>query len=70
VIPDDADKPIDVMQKIQVKLGRKKMHTSVDIVAGRASKFMQKSELPTMERQIAREGIVLYERSGLSQKMD
>ena len=69
VIPDDADRPIEVMQKIQVKLGRTKMNTAVDILAGRAGKFSKKSELPTMERQIAREGIILYERNGFSQKM-
>jgi predicted nucleotidyltransferase len=69
VIPDDADRPIEVMQKIQVKLGRRKMIIPIDIVAGRSSKFAQKSKLPTMEQQIAREGVVLYERSGFSQQM-
>ena len=62
VIPDDACRPIEVMQKIQVNLGRRKMTIPVDVLAGCASRFAQKSELPTMERQIAREGVVLYER--------
>jgi predicted nucleotidyltransferase len=69
VIPDNAERPIEVMQKIQVNLGRKKMATPVDILAGRSSKFAQKSGLPTMEQQIAREGVVLYERSGFSEQV-
>jgi predicted nucleotidyltransferase len=69
VIPDGADRPIEIMQRIYVNLGRRKMYTPVDIMAGRASRFAEMSVLPTMERKIVREGVVLYERNGFSQQM-
>ncbi|MDR1735686.1 MAG: nucleotidyltransferase domain-containing protein [Oscillospiraceae bacterium] len=69
VIPDDAPRPIEVMQDIQVQLGRRRMRTPVDVVAGRSSRFADRSVFPTMERQIAREGVLLYEQPEFSQRM-
>jgi predicted nucleotidyltransferase len=66
VIPDDAARPIEVIQAIQVRLGRSKMRTPIDVVAKQSSRFADMSVLPTMERKIAREGVLLYERQGIN----
>ena len=69
VISDDADRPIEVMQSIHVNLGRAKQATPVDVLATRSSRFADLSVLPTMERRIVREGVLLYERSRLGQRV-
>lgn len=66
VIPDDADRPIEVIRKIRRNLGGIERATSIDILATRASRFRDLSTMPTMERKIVREGVMLYERNGLS----
>jgi len=69
VIPDDAERPIEVMQKIQVNLGKINSDMPVDILAGRASRFAELSVLPSMQRKIVREGVLLYERGGMDQRV-
>jgi predicted nucleotidyltransferase len=69
VIPDDADRPIEVMRKIRANLSEVKSVTPVDILPVRSSRFADMSTLPTMERKIVREGVLLYEQDGLSQRM-
>jgi len=69
VIPDDADRPIEVMQKIRASLGGLVQTMPVDIIATRSSRFADISVLPSMERKIVREGVLLYEQGGLSQRM-
>ena len=69
VIPDDADRPIEIKRKIRANLGPLERTTPVDIIATRASRFADLSVLPSMERKIVREGVLLYDQSGLSQRM-
>lgn len=69
VIPDDADRPIEVMQKIHMNLGKKYQKMPVDILATRSSRFADLSALPSMERKIVREGVLLYEQGGFGQRM-
>jgi predicted nucleotidyltransferase len=69
VVPDDAGRPIEVKRKIRASLGSLQRTTPIDIVAARSSRFADMSALPTMERKIVREGVLLYEQSGLSQRM-
>ena len=69
VIPDDADRPIEIKRKIRANLGSLTRTTPIDIIATRSSRFADLSVLPTMERKIVREGVLLYEQSGLSQRM-
>jgi predicted nucleotidyltransferase len=69
VIPDDADRPIEVMHKIRMNLGVLGQTMPIDIIAARSSRFADLSILPSMERQIIREGVLLYEQDGLSQRM-
>jgi len=69
VIPDDSDRPIIVRQKISENLSALGWTMPVDIIATRSSRFADLSVLPSMERKIVREGVLLYEQSGLSQRM-
>ena len=59
VIPDDGIRPLEAMQKIGFALYSDK-NRSVDILVGKESRFEQRKLLPTIERTIAREGVVLY----------
>jgi len=60
VIPDDGMRPIEAIQDIYCSMrGIKK---PVDILAGTTEVFDRRSNDPTIERVIAREGVVLYER--------
>ena len=69
VIPDDADRPIEIKHKIRANLGKLSRTTPIDIIATRSSRFADLSVLPSMERRIVREGVLLYEQAGLSQRM-
>jgi predicted nucleotidyltransferase len=70
VLPDDSGQPLEILQSIYRKLGRTdNIVTPVDILANHTSRFEARKILPTMERQVAREGALLYERSGLSRHM-
>ena len=62
VLKDDSEKPILVLQKIYRYLAKKPMLTSVDVLANYKSHFEWRSTQPTIERRIANEGVVLYER--------
>ena len=62
VLKDDTEKPIIVLQKIYRSLARKPMLTSVDVLANYKSSFEWRSTQPTIERRIANDGMVLYER--------
>ena len=62
VLKDDSEKPILTLQKIYRHLARKPMLTSVDVLANYRSRFEWRSTQPTIERRIANEGVVLYER--------
>ena len=60
VIPNGSMRPIEAIQDIYCTMrGIKK---PVDILAGTAEVFDRRSQDPTIERVIAREGVVLYER--------
>ena len=69
VISDDADRPIEVMQRIRHNLGKIAQTIPVDIVATRSSRFADICVLPSMERKIVREGVLLYEQDGLNKRM-
>lgn len=64
VLPDDCPfTRLDALHKIRRNIG----HTHfipVDLLANYKSRFEELSQLPTMMRQIARDGIVLYECTG------
>ena len=62
VLKDDSEKPILALQQIYRTLARKPMATSVDVLANYKSRFEWRSKQPTIERAIAGDGVVLYER--------
>jgi predicted nucleotidyltransferase len=62
VLKDDSEKPILVLQKIYRNLARRPMLTPVDVLANYKSRFEWRSAQPTIERKIANNGVILYER--------
>jgi predicted nucleotidyltransferase len=62
VLKDDSEKPILVLQKIYRNLARRPMLIPVDVLANYKSHFEWRSTQPTMERRIANDGVILYER--------
>jgi len=62
VLQDDTEKPILVLQKIYRNLARKPIVAPVDVLANYKSRFEWRSTQPTIERRIANDGVVLYER--------
>jgi len=62
VLRDDTEKPILVLQKIYRGLAKRSMIPSIDVLANYKSRFELRSKQPTIERRIANDGVVLYER--------
>jgi len=62
VIPDDGMRPLDAMKQAWRALRGIDRKTPIDVLADYQSRFAQRSRLNTLERKIANEGMVLYER--------
>ena len=60
VVPDGGKRPIEVIQDIYCTI--RGIKRPVDILAGTTEIFNRRSKDPTIERLIASEGVVLYER--------
>ena len=60
---DSSLRPIKAMRIIRRSLNDVKRTMPVDVIAARSSRFAEMSTLPTMERRIVKDGILLYERS-------
>jgi predicted nucleotidyltransferase len=63
VIPDVGIKPLEAIRQARFALIPLKRKTSVDILADYRSRFELRRKLNTLERKIANEGILLYERT-------
>ncbi|SPF52643.1 putative nucleotidyltransferase [Candidatus Desulfosporosinus infrequens] len=66
VIPDGGIRPIEAMKMI----GRaiyKEQKKPIDILVGRSSEFHQRKLLPTIERTVARDGVMLHGQNQHSQ---
>ncbi|MCL1880772.1 MAG: nucleotidyltransferase domain-containing protein, partial [Oscillospiraceae bacterium] len=61
VIPNNGMRPIDASIEAQSSLWGLNVG-AVDIVAGTSETFARRSIAPTLERKIACEGVMLYER--------
>ncbi|MCL2087983.1 MAG: nucleotidyltransferase domain-containing protein [Oscillospiraceae bacterium] len=61
VIPNDSIRPLDAINKAYMSM-RGLKRRPVDILAGTADVFSRRAKGITLERKIAREGVVLYER--------
>jgi len=62
VLQDGTEKPVLTLQRIYRALAESPMPTSVDVLANYKSRFEWRSTQPTIERRIASDGVVLYER--------
>ena len=70
VLMHDDVNPVLAEQNIYRNLAKREgRHTPVDVLAENKNKFRNLCVLPTMERKIAREGILLYDTAGLAQPM-
>ena len=67
VILKNDENPVFAEQKIYHNLSKREgQHTPVDILAENKSKFYNLCTLPTIERKVAREGVLLYDTTGLA----
>jgi predicted nucleotidyltransferase len=63
VLKDGGKNPLLVMEDIGIALVKHKYYEAVDVLANYKSRFEHRSTGPTMERTIARKGVVLYGRT-------
>ena len=68
VIPDSGMHPVDA-----IKIIRRAIYPvqskPMDVVVYHRSRFMERQRSASLERKIAREGVLLYEQEGLEQRM-
>lgn len=67
VIPDGALRPTEAVKAIRRALFSVQT-TSLDVLVYHASAFRERQKEASLERQIAREGVLLYERKELEQQ--
>lgn len=68
VIPNGTLRPTDAIKKIRRALYPTQTKP-LDVVVYRADAFQQRQGSATLERKIAREGVLLYERQGMEQRV-
>jgi len=61
ILKDGTEKPILVLQNIYRNLAQNPDYKAVDVLANYKSRFEVRSKLPTIEKTIAKKGIVLYD---------
>ena len=62
VLKNEAENPVFVEQNIYRNLSKREgRHTPVDVLAENKNKFDNLCVLPTIERKIVREGVLLYD---------
>jgi hypothetical protein len=54
------------MEDIQCVLGKTGIMMPVDIIAQYKTRFDERRKLPTMEQEIVKEGVLLYDKHGVS----
>ncbi len=59
VIPDNTINSIEAMQIISSKVYKEQIYP-IDIIVSKSSDFHKRKHLPTIERTIARKGVLLY----------
>jgi predicted nucleotidyltransferase len=62
VIPNGSVRPIDAMHQARTAIRGIKKSKPVDLLAGTIEIFNRRSSQVTMERTIAQEGVLIYER--------
>ena len=67
VLKDENQNPLFAEQCIYRNLSKREgQHTPIDILAENRNKFYDLCSLPTKERKIVREGVLLYDNAGLA----
>ena len=67
VLKNENENPIMVEQNIYRNLSKREgRHTPTDILAENRTKFLELCALPTIERKIVREGVLLYDIAGIA----
>ena len=62
VIPDGGIRPIEAMRQARSAMWEVDVDKPIDFLAGTTEIFNRRSKGVTLERKIAREGVLLYER--------
>ena len=68
IVPDSTLRPADAVKKIRRALYMQQ-DTPLDVVVYRTSQFQKRQGTASLERKIAREGVLLYDRYGPEQGM-
>lgn len=68
VIPDDSIRPAEAIKMIRRALFPIQQ-VPLDVIVYKASSFKDRQLGASLERKIAREGVLLYERKGIEQRM-
>ena len=68
VIPDDSLRPVDAAKRIRRALCPTQA-MPLDVIVYRASSFRERQKMASLERKIAREGVLLHERERKQQRM-
>jgi len=61
IMPDGGLHPLDAARTVRMALAYNSRRTPVDILANYRSRFDDLARLPTLERRVAQEGVLLYE---------
>ncbi|MGL4942064.1 MAG: nucleotidyltransferase domain-containing protein [Thermoguttaceae bacterium] len=62
VISDQSGSAIEAMQQMYVCLSKVPMPTPIDILALPVTRFNARAQLPTLERKVITDGVLLYEK--------
>jgi len=62
VLDNEAKNKYLILEDISCNISKAKCKTPVDVIADSKRDFEERKILPTIERKIAREGILLYEK--------
>jgi predicted nucleotidyltransferase len=66
VLKDDIKSKYPILEQISLNVARAKFNNPVDVIADRNRDFEERKILPTIERKIAREGVLLYEKQKIT----
>ncbi|MCL1947740.1 MAG: nucleotidyltransferase domain-containing protein [Chitinivibrionia bacterium] len=62
VLKDDIESKYPILEQISLNMAKAKYKMPIDVIADRKRDFEERKILPTIERKIAREGVLLYEK--------
>jgi len=63
VIPDESMRPLEATRKIHWAMAQTPLQTPIDVMAAHVNRFDEMKKFNTLERQVDRKGVLLYERA-------